>query len=350
MSAHILGIGSMGMLLAHEYAAASSLKPILLVKHKNIFNSIKGLQYSMTIARHNDLGVAYDTVNMQTRQSPRSERWNPEDKINNLVVATKTYSTKAALEPYIQFITPETNIMFVQNGMGVVPSVRDQIWQPNQEPRIYHILSSHGAYKERINLTRHVGHGLLNIARVPPRLNPEQAAYDEVPELVKVLLRSSRLNAKFTSSYPEFEVAQMEKLVVNACINPLTAMLDCNNGELLRSTQSISMINKVVNECVACFRKNKAIFEAVPEASTILSPDRLLDHVIQVCHTTAMNSSSMREDVRNNKMTEIDSINGYISNLGTKLGVSTPLNMTLFKMIKAKHELERFKEKELLTK
>lgn len=384
MSVHVLGIGAMGMLLAHEYAAISTLKPTLLVKHKNIFKVIQSLEYSMTMARHIDQGVQYSTTKMETHRNPRAERWDPRNKISNLVVAVKTHSVQDALDPYIQYITPETNVVFLQNGMGVIPQLRDLIWQPNQEPNIYHILSSHGAYKERINLTRHVGLGSLNIARVPlqrskmkessieplsslsskfsdtnpieineeltniPVESVNEQEEEELPEVIQALLRSPYLNAKFTSSFAEFEVAQMEKLVVNACINPLTAMMDCKNGELLRSSQTVSMMKKIVEECSQCFRQNSEVLTAVPEASTILSPERLFRQVVQVCQNTAQNSSSMREDISNNKMTEIDSINGHVVKLGLQLGIPTPLNTTLYNMVSAKHKIDRFKEKEYL--
>lgn len=387
MSVHVLGIGAMGMLLAHEYAAVSTLKPTLLVKHKNIFKAIQSLEYSMTMARHTEQGVHLTTARMETHRNPRAERWDPRNKILNLVVAVKTHSVKDALDPYVQYITPETNVVFLQNGMGVVPLIRDEIWQPNQEPNIYHILSSHGAYKERINLTRHVGLGSLNIARVPSRKSDLEAplkktheplsrsstesvnrnAYNsngqlseealgnvresetqDLPEIIQALLRSPHLNAKFTSSFPEFEVAQMEKLVVNACINPLTALMDCKNGELLRSSQTVSMMKKVVDECSQCFRQNSEVLAAVPEASTILSPERLFRQVVHVCQNTAQNSSSMREDILSNKMTEIDSINGHVVKLGLQLGIPTPLNTSLYNMIAAKHKIDRFKEKEYL--
>lgn len=358
MSVNILGIGAMGMLLAHEYAAVSTLKPVLLAKHKNIFKIIQSLQYSMTVAHHGQSEVAYNTVRMETRQSPLVERWDTEQKITDMVVATKTYSTLEALEPYLQYITPETNMLFLQNGMGVVPAVREKLWQPRQEPNIYHILSSHGAYKERINLTRHVGLGTLTISKVPlrdtnrnsilPNLAVEEPA--PFPEVIDALFRSPILGATYEESFQAFQVAQMEKLAINACINPLTALLDCLNGDLLRSSYAVSMVRKVLQECSACFAKETTDYDAVPEASTVLSPDRLFARVVQVCQVTAMNSSSMREDIRNLKMTEIDSINGYIVKLGVQYGVPTPLNRSLCSMIRSKHEIERSKEHDFMAK
>ena len=45
----------------------------------------------------------------------------------------------------------------------------------------------------------------------------------------------------------------------------------------------------------------------------ILNTNRLLKSVVDVCKITAKNSSSMRQDVRNLRNTEIQNLNGYIS-------------------------------------
>lgn len=354
----------MGSLLAHELALASELTPVLLVKGNTVSNALKALNSSLTLARHTDAGILYNTERMQIRRSPKHEDWAPNQPITDMVVATKTYSTMSALAPYVPLMTPETNLIFLQNGMGVVPTVIKELWQNRPKPNVFHIISSHGAYKERINLTHHVGRGSLTISQIPTNTDGFTAAdadsssssessatmpssatspNEELPKVIQALLSSPNLNASMMK-YPDFLVAQMEKLVVNACINPLTAMMDCENGDLLLSPQCTIMIKKVIAECVACFRCESAVFEAVPEASTILSPDRLLLCVLEVCRKTAKNSSSMREDIRNLKTTEIDAINGYVTSLGSKHNVSTALNRALYAMIVAKKQIGSAKE------
>lgn len=349
MSVHVLGIGAMGSLLAHELVAAR-LSPILLVKHSTIKQNLHSLNNTMTLARHSDSGIIYNTTKMAVRQKPTLEEWDKTMAITDMIVATKTHSTKEALTPYVPYMTPDTNLIFVQNGMGAVSSAIDALWQGRQEPNVYHVISSHGAYKERVNLTHHVGMGSLTIARVPLREtfrdgSSEQSNETEpLPNVIQALLDSPNLDASL-ASYPEFLVAQMEKLVVNACINPITALMDCENGDLLRSTNCISMMKKVIEECVDCFRSDSEVYASVPEVHAILSKERLLQCVLDVSYKTEKNSSSMREDVRNVKLTEIDAINGYIVDLGRKNGVPTPLNQTLTTMIRAKHQIGQAKER-----
>jgi 2-dehydropantoate 2-reductase len=49
---------------------------------------------------------------------------------------------------------------------------------------------------------------------------------------------------------------------------------------------------------------------------------------------TSQNRNSMLQDVEKGKRTEIDFINGAISNLGKRVGVKTPLNNLLTSLVK----------------
>jgi 2-dehydropantoate 2-reductase len=48
--------------------------------------------------------------------------------------------------------------------------------------------------------------------------------------------------------------------------------------------------------------------------------------------------SSTAQDIARGKHTEIDSLNGYVVRLGEQLGVATPINYTLYKLVKLLEE------------
>lgn len=247
------------------------------------------------------------------------------------------------MAPLIPYMTPDTNVLVVQNGMGVVPKLKQLFWpQPGLSPRFFHAISTHGAYKTSPDVVQHVGHGSLVISETPRAglVLDKNDMVGDLPLMVQALLKSSTLDASLVE-YPEFLLRQLEKLVVNACINPLSASLDCLNGQLLLGDRVIVMMQKVIKEAVACFHKEHDLASVVPDAGTRLSRDRLLAVVLDVCNKTAKNSLSMREDVLRMRQTEIDSINGYIVRLGRKHKVPTPVNRTLVDMINAKVFIER---------
>ena len=63
-------------------------------------------------------------------------------------------------------------------------------------------------------------------------------------------------------------------------------------------------------------------------------PD-MYQHVVDVIKATAGNYSSMCQDVRQGRQTEIEYINGFICEQGDRLGVPAPMNRALVDAILA---------------
>lgn len=55
--------------------------------------------------------------------------------------------------------------------------------------------------------------------------------------------------------------------------------------------------------------------------------------IVVICRSTSRNLSSMLQDVMKNRSTEVQSINGYLVELGKKSGIPTPLHETLLRVI-----------------
>ncbi len=89
------------------------------------------------------------------------------------------------------------------------------------------------------------------------------------------------------------------KLAVNCVINPLTALWNCPNGELRHHTDEI---NAICEEVAAVIERE----------GYHTSADDLRYYVEQVIDSTAENISSMLQDVRAMRHTEIDYITGYL--------------------------------------
>ena len=53
---------------------------------------------------------------------------------------------------------------------------------------------------------------------------------------------------------------------------------------------------------------------------------------------TSAHLSSMLQDVRSGRKTEIDALNGAIAELGSELGLETPTNTLLTMLVKAKEQ------------
>ena len=116
-----------------------------------------------------------------------------------------------------------------------------------------------------------------------------------------------------------------QKLIINAGINPYTAILNCANGEIL----SAQLYQNTIDEL--CRELSELMSAAVQLRET---PESLRQRIEQVARKTAGNTSSMRADVLRNRPTEIDFINGYLTKLGKELGIDTPVNQMLTERVK----------------
>jgi 2-dehydropantoate 2-reductase len=113
------------------------------------------------------------------------------------------------------------------------------------------------------------------------------------------------------------------KAVVNAGINPLTAILGARNGYLLENPHVAHMLETVCLEAIAVATKME-----VP-----LPRDDLVERTRRVAQRTAQNMSSMLQDVTKRKRTEIDSITGEIVRRGVAADVPVPLNSALLALV-----------------
>lgn len=115
------------------------------------------------------------------------------------------------------------------------------------------------------------------------------------------------------------------KLVVNAAINPLAALLRRPNGDLLNIPEARSLLQALGKEGAR-----------VAEAAGIRLPYR--DPVGEVEATalrSASNRASMLQDLEHHRPTEIDAINGAIVTRAEGLGLEAPLNLTMWRLVRS---------------
>lgn len=115
------------------------------------------------------------------------------------------------------------------------------------------------------------------------------------------------------------------KLIINAAINPLTALLQVPNGELLNHPWARKAMNALAREAAE-----------VAQAEQVNLPfTNPIEAVEEVARKTAQNLSSMFQDVRRGAPTEIDSICGAVTEYGEMHGISTPYNRSCWQLVRA---------------
>ena len=115
------------------------------------------------------------------------------------------------------------------------------------------------------------------------------------------------------------------KLVVNAAINPLTALLRVKNGELLERPFARQVMRALAHETAN-----------VAHAENISLPfDDPIAKAEDVALKTAANTSSMLQDVLRGVPTEIDAICGAVVQAAERHKIGAPVNWTCWQLVKA---------------
>lgn len=233
---------------------------------------------------------------------------NPSDcvGVRNALVLVKSWGTERAAHQLSTCLAPDGIALTLQNGLG------------NQEILVKEL----GAQRVALGVTT-LGATLLEPGRARVAGNGV-VSLGEHPRLST--LANMLSNAGITTEITRDTAAlQWGKLVISATINPLTALLGVPNGELLERQSARAFMGMIANETA----------QVASKAGIQLPYPDPLAAVEKVARQTASNISSMLQDIRRGTPTEIDAICGAIVHVGRQVAVETPINATLWHLIKA---------------
>ncbi|KAI9819193.1 MAG: hypothetical protein M1827_007349 [Pycnora praestabilis] len=291
----------------------------------------------------------FDNFDSEFRQqNSTSTELDIDQKIFNLIVTTKAGNTVSALRRIKHRLSRESTILFLQNGMGILEEVNSKLF-PDVETRPNYMLGivTHGVNSERPFRAVHAGLGTIALGIIPryERLRETNMSKSEPKTqwasssrfMLRTITRTPVL-AAVGFSHVDLMQLQIEKLAVNAIINPLTAMFDSSNGELLFNFAFTRVMRLLLAEISLVIRSLPEI-QGVPNVKMRFSPERLETLVVSVANKTSTNTSSMLQDVRAGKITEVDFINGYIVKRGEEMGIKCVMNYMLMQMVKGKQDM-----------
>lgn len=121
-----------------------------------------------------------------------------------------------------------------------------------------------------------------------------------------------------------------EKMCWNCVFNPLTVMIDDKVAKALDHPEMLRVVHQIVAEVMAVAATMK-----VPLAADMADKVVRWTQEIRDIHT------SMYDDWKAGRPTEIDFLNGYVAKVGRKFGIPTPLNDMLTAVIKTITERDR---------
>ena len=349
---YILGIGNVGKFVAHSLAGIPNRPPITLLLHR------QGLLYAwrsngeeIDIVSH---GVSHKRKGFQIELTGPPEYRNLDrremhEPIQNLIVAVKSPQTVAALSLVAHRLNQQSTIVLLQNGMGIIEEINNNVF-PHNDTRPNYMLGvlSHGLYEVSTFKTVHAGIGTTALGLLPRGGQDDSIEIKQTWRSPAVLPTSSRYLLRTLTRSPALVAVgfhpadllqlQIEKLAINAIINPLTVMFDCRNGDL-RFNFAITRVMRLLLSEISLVIRSLPELQDVPNLLVRFSPDRLEHLVVSIAERTASNDSSMLQDVRLGKTTEVDYINGYIIRRGEELGIRCVVNYALMQMVKGKSQM-----------
>ena len=233
---------------------------------------------------------------------------DPKDcrSAKHAIVLVKSWQTERAACQLKECLADDGLAITLQNGIGNQEILAGELGKS----RVAIGTTTTGATLLGPGLVKAGGDGTISI-EAHPALGPIEAA-----------LKSATFKVDIVG---DARALLWSKLIINAAINPLTALLKISNGELLERPAARQLMHELAREAAAVASAEKVKLPFSDPAAA----------VEDVARKTAGNHSSMLQDTRRGAPTEIDAICGAIARTGERHRIPTPINYTCWQLILA---------------
>jgi len=291
----VVGTGALACLFAARFAAVD-LPATMLGNWPQGVSALRERGVHMV-----DTDGRESTYPVRVIDSPDSRQ-----RFSHALVLVKSWQTERTAKQLVDYLQPGGRALTLQNGLGN----REVLARSLGDGNVYTGVTTTGATLLGPGRVRAGGEGTISLVE-----NQHLRLFADWFQ-----------QAGFTvQTVNDMNGLIWGKLVVNAAINPLTALLGVPNGELLHYPSAGVLLAKIAREVAALAKAKGLQLPFVDPAA----------QVEEVAHKTARNRSSMLQDIHRGAPTEIDAICGAIVKAGIESGVPTPINDTMLYLIKA---------------
>lgn len=254
-----------------------------------------------------------------------------------IFLMTKQQHNKEVVTMLKDFLAPDGVLVTFQNGLPEI-----QIAEILGEERVLGCTVAWGATMQ--------SPGVCELTSEPDALSFGLGAisanrskhFDKVKELLE-MMGTVEVEENFIGT-------RWSKLLINASFSGMSAVCGCTFGEATGPKESRRIVQAIIKECIDVCRVGGIRIEPVQGKDIV----KLLDYkgrikkaisffIIPIAiKKHAKLKASMLQDLEKGKLTEVDSINGAVSEYGKKVGFPTPMNDTVVQII---HDIEQGKLK-----
>lgn len=306
----IVGAGALGLLFTSQLRRTSA--DVELITHSQNQSNLLNIHGLLALEHNKETLVTLDTYSIGSSYYT-NDTTKPVDWLF-LMVKQKDI-TDMLLNQLRGLTTAGTRIVCFQNGIGHI-ELLIKVFPAKQ---LYAAITTEGAIKLSDNSVKHTGYGLTWLGRVNDDPN-EPIEWDLAEKMLHAMLTEAGfaiyLSKKITSRI-------WNKLLINAIINPLTAIFQIKNGGLLESVYVEELMKALLDEG-----------SIVAQHAQIEIADDLWEQLLLVCERTAENQSSMMQDIAKGNPTEINWINGALLRYADQYKLTLPTHQTIYRMVK----------------
>lgn len=315
---HILGGGTLGSLFTSHLARAG-VEPTLLLRPTA---SVRDGHCTVQVTEEGGSCESTERIRCETTDDPSG------GPLDILLVATKAYDVGPALGDVRQRLSASSSVILLCNGALAVAErlAEDRL----HAGPLMAATTSHGAWSRGVRDVHHAGAGESWIGPLGHAVSkPGLMSWIFEERMLAVVTTPSSAEAQqlfadhglgaHIESAAATERRLWLKLAANAVLNPLTALWDCPNGEVLSRAEGRETARAVCEEIsqVSLHLTSDAL------AKEGLGAHELLDFVSQCAEASARNTSSMRMDLRHGRRTEIDELNGWVARKAHELRLTS---------------------------
>lgn len=292
----VLGAGALGSLFGGLLSKKHDVVLVGRKQHVQAINS-KGLQITgVTMLRSRPKAV----TSVKGLKAP-----------DILIIAVKAYDTEKAVRQALPLVGKDTKVMSFQNGITTVDVLEGLM----PKGSLLGGWTSHGVTFVKPGVVKHAGVGDTVVGELDGRRSYCTAAMSHV-------LTSCGIETKVSS---DIRREVWLKGIVNSSINPITAILRCENGALVKDARLSEVVRSICAEAS----------EVAKAEGHDISEDEAYGLAMRIARQTSANRSSMLQDVEQGRETEVDFLSGAICELGSRHGIETPVNAAMLALVKS---------------
>ena len=299
MKIGILGAGAMGILYGG-----------LLSKQGNNVKFIVKNETKKKII--NEKGIRVNIDNESFIVNPRAILAREVTEFNLIIIFTKTNDTTNALNSIKQIINENTFLMSLQNGLGNL----EKLLKFSDSSKIIYGTTMAPADLNNVREVSSFGSHISQFRLADDKKN-------SFAENILNIFNNAKLNSIINKNVDD---VIWSKVAFNTAMNTICALLEITPNSIDSNKDLKSFAKSVATE--TC---DVAIANDIK-----IDKEKVFKNIELSCREHGDHKPSMLQDIILKKQTEIDALNGEVIKIGSSLNINTPLNSSLFHLIKAK--------------